>query len=279
MKPKILTDIKKALATHFSPSEIDHLTTLILDRVLGLSLTEVYASDAIEISDEQQRAIYNIVERLKKREPIQYIFGTTDFCNLRFWTSPSALIPRPETEELVEWVMEKNTLEEPKILDIGTGSGCIAVSLGQKIKKATNFAFDVSLDALNLAYENATANDVIVRFYHINILKQPDWDVKFDIIVSNPPYVLESEKSTMDANVLNYEPAMALFVPDDDPLIFYRHIAQFAQKQLVEGGQLFFEINQKMGKEVVALLKNSGFNEVELRKDLSGNDRFVRAKK
>ena len=252
---------------------------MILEHVAGFSYTEIFAKDDFCFSNEQLTAIDQIIARLKAKEPIQYILGETDFLKLRFWVDERALIPRPETEELVSWIIESNEKERPYILDIGTGCGCIAITLGQKIKGSRVSAFDIALEALHLAHKNAEANNVFINFYHINILKQATWDETFDIIVSNPPYVRHSEKAAMDATVLDYEPAIALFVSDDDPLLFYRHIGLFAQKHLNENGQLFFEINQAFGKETVKLLKSQGFKTVELRKDLSGHDRFVKASK
>ncbi len=279
MKPAIIAKLKSELTPLFSNREIQTLTSLILEHVAGFSYTEIFAKDDFCFSDEQLTAIDQIIARLKAKEPIQYILGETDFLKLRFWVDERALIPRPETEELVSWVIESNEKEQPYILDIGTGCGCIAITLGQKIKGSRVSAFDISLEALHLAHKNAEANNVFINFYHINILKQATWDETFDIIVSNPPYVRQSEKTAMDATVLDYEPAIALFVSDDDPLLFYRHIGLFAQNHLNENGQLFFEINQAFGKETVKLLKSQGFKTVELRKDLSGHDRFVKASK
>ncbi|NCA79277.1 MAG: peptide chain release factor N(5)-glutamine methyltransferase [Sphingobacteriia bacterium] len=279
MKPAIVAKLKTELTPLFSDNEIQNFTCLILERVAGLSYTEIFTHDDFKFSNEQLLIIDQIIERLKNKEPIQYILGETDFLKSRFWVDGRALIPRPETEELITWVIESNIKEQPKILDIGTGCGCIAISLGQKIKNSNISAFDISLDALHLAHENAEINNVFVRFYHVNILKQPIWDETFDIIVSNPPYVLQSEKADMDENVLNFEPSIALFVSDDDPLLFYRHIGQFALNQLNPEGQLFFEINQAFGKEIIKLLKKIGFKDVELRQDLSGHDRFVKATK
>ncbi len=279
MKPAIIAKLKSELTPLFSNREIQTLTSLILEHVAGFSYTEIFAKDDFCFSNEQLTAIDQIIARLKAKEPIQYILGETDFLKLRFWVDERALIPRPETEELVSWVIESNKKEQPYILDIGTGCGCIAITLGQKIKGSRVSAFDIALEALHLAHKNAEANNVFINFYHINILKQATWDETFDIIVSNPPYVRHSEKAAMDATVLDYEPAIALFVSDDDPLLFYRHIGLFAQKHLNENGQLFFEINQAFGKETVKLLKSQGFKTVELRKDLSGHDRFVKASK
>ncbi|WP_298224291.1 peptide chain release factor N(5)-glutamine methyltransferase [Flavobacterium sp.] len=232
---------------------------------------------------EQEIINWNaILEQLQQQIPIQYILGKTVFYGLDFEVDENVLIPRPETEELVEWILsdcKAQKLEDFKILDIGTGSGCIAISLAKNLPQAEVSAIDVSESALNIATKNATLNQVEVKFIRKNILETEDLNTKFDIIVSNPPYVRNLEKAEIKKNVLEYEPHLALFVEDHDALLFYRKIAALAQKNLKENGQLYFEINQYLGSEMMALLQSMGFADIELRKDIYGNDRMMRAVK
>ena len=217
---------------------------------------------------------------LKKEVPIQYLLGKTNFYGLDFEVNENVLIPRPETEELVEWIINENLkyikVKKLKILDIGTGSGSIAVSLAKNIPNARVFALDVSKKALETAKRNAKNNNVDVTFIHQNILEIEDLKNDFDVIVSNPPYVRNLEKQEIKKNVLDYEPHLALFVEDDDALIFYRKIAEIAQRNLIENGQLFFEINQYLGNEMKDLLQNMNFRNIELKKDIYGNDRMMK---
>ena len=229
---------------------------------------------------EAETVVWNsILEQLKKEIPIQYLLGKTSFYGLDFEVNEDVLIPRPETEELVEWIVEsqkpKDERQKISILDIGTGSGCIAISLAKNILNAQVFAIDVSLKALDTAKKNAENNSVNVTFFNQNILETEDLQRQFDIIVSNPPYVRNLEKEEIKKNVLDNEPHLALFVEDDDALIFYKKIAELAQKNLSENGQLYFEINQYLGKEMIDLLERMNFKNIELRKDIYGNDRMI----
>lgn len=221
-----------------------------------------------------------LVAELKKEVPIQYLLGKTNFYGLGFEVNEHVLIPRPETEELVEWIIRENSgierLKNLKILDIGTGSGCIAISLAKNIPNAKVFAIDVSVEALAMAKKNAKNNNVEITFLLQSILETDDLKQGFDIIVSNPPYVRNLEKQEIKGNVLNYEPHLALFVEDNDALIFYRKITELAQKNLVENGQLYFEINQYLGTEMTGLLEKMNFKNIELRKDIYDNDRMMR---
>jgi len=215
---------------------------------------------------------------LKKHVPIQYILGETEFYGLPFRVNDSVLIPRPETEELVDWIRSENNRNEAlNILDIGTGSGCIAIALKHEFPNAAVEAFDISDKALETARSNAGLNKLDVEFSKVDILNVADQSKKWDIIASNPPYIPELEKSEIEANVLEHEPHLALFVPDNDPLLFYRHIALFAKKQLNPNGKLYFEIHRDYGKECMELLASLGFSEIELRKDISGNNRMIRS--
>ena len=289
---QIIYKIKQELSEIYSKEEIRSIISLIFNKLAGINTTDFLLLENKKLSQKIIEKIESAVERLKLNEPIQYVLGQTEFCGLPFITDKRALIPRPETEELVEWVLEllsalrlRSATEEAQsasegelsILDIGTGSGCIAVTLAQKLKKSRVFAFDISLDALNLAHENADLNYIFVHFYHCNILKMSGFDHKFDVIVSNPPYVIHSQKAEMKPNVLDYEPSMALFVPDANPLLFYKHIIDFAKKQLNPNGFLFLEINHLFGKEIVKLLKTNNFKNIELKKDLSGKNRMIKS--
>jgi release factor glutamine methyltransferase len=232
----------------------------------------------------------NIVSELKKQRPVQYILGETAFCGLSFLVNENTLIPRPETEELVELIIESTNYElrntKLKVLDIGTGSGCIAISLAKHLATSEVFAIDVSEKALAVAKKNSELNDVKVYYINVDILKINDLKelathnlqlaTQFDIIVSNPPYVRNLEKDEIKPNVLEYEPHLALFVDDIDPLLFYRKIAELAIKNLNPNGKLYFEINQYLGKETVELLENLGFKNIELKKDIYGNNRMIK---
>ncbi len=233
------------------------------------------------IFTETEIAIWNsILEPLKKEIPIQYLLGKTSFYGLDFEVNADVLIPRPETEELVEWIIQNTTKlekKEVKILDIGTGSGCIAISIAKNLPNASVFAIDVSENALATAQKNAKTNQVNIRFINQNILETDDLKQPFDIIVSNPPYVRHLEKAEIKKNVLDNEPHLALFVEDNDALIFYSKIAALAQKNLSPNGKLYFEINQYLGKEMIALLEKMNFKNIELRKDIYGNDRMITA--
>ena len=247
-------------------------------RRIDLALQPELAFSKVEIED------YNsLLEQLKLEVPVQHLLGSAHFYGMEFVVNENVLIPRSETEELVEWIVAdcKNiTSTQPiKILDIGTGSGCIAISLAKNIKNAQVFAIDVSEKALATAKINAERNDVNVTFLLADILKTTDLNEEFDIIVSNPPYIRNLEKEEIKKNVLAYEPHLALFVADDNALVFYRKIAALAQKHLAEAGYLYYEINQYLGKETVALLENFDFKNTQLRKDIYGNDRMTKSQK
>jgi release factor glutamine methyltransferase len=221
------------------------------------------------------------LSKLKKEIPIQYILGETEFFDLKFKVNNKVLIPRPETEELIEWVLKNSKLKTQNsklnILDIGTGSGCIAISLAKNLPNAEVYAIDISSEAIKIAQKNAEINKVSVNFIETDILKIEELQYTFDIIVSNPPYVRELEKEKMHQNVLANEPHLALFVENDNPLLFYDKIADLAKSYLTKNGNLYFEINQYLGKETVDLLKSKGFNTIELKKDLFDVDRMIKA--
>ena len=274
----IANKINESLANVYSDGEIKALTRIIATELLGVSQMAFYLKDDIPLTAGQQALLDNAIERLKKQEPIQYILGYSDFCGLRFKVTPATLIPRPETSELVEWIASEATGHE-SILDIGTGSGCIAVSLAHKLPQSKVTAWDISTDALAVATENSKANGCAVEFEEVDILAYEPTGELFDIIVSNPPYIKENEKEAMHANVLDWEPHTALFVPDSDPLLFYRTIAIKGLQILKPGGRLYFEINRAHGKETMDMLAALGYTNIELRKDFAENDRMIRAVK
>ena len=274
----IAGQINKNLFSCYTAGEVSALTRIIATELLGVSQMAFYLKDDIPLTAGQQTLLDNAIERLKKQEPIQYILGYSDFCGLRFKVTPATLIPRPETSELVEWIASE-AVGNGSILDIGTGSGCIAVSLAHKLPQSKITAWDISNDALAVAAENSKANGCDVEFEEVDILAYRPTGKQFDIIVSNPPYIKENEKPAMHSNVLDWEPHTALFVPDSDPLLFYRTIAEKGLTLLKPGGSLYFEINRAHGKETMEMLESFGYTSIELRKDFADNDRMIRAVK
>ena len=268
------------LSPIYDAGEAESFFYLILEEKNQLKRIDLALNPDMTFSNEEIQLWNSIMGSLKKEIPVQYLLGKTSFYGLDFEVNPAVLIPRPETEELVEWIINLNSkiekLKDLKILDIGTGSGCIGVSLAKNIPNAQVFAIDVSEKALATAKKNAEINDVKVIFIEKNILETDDLEQQFDIIVSNPPYVRELEKQEIKKNVLDNEPHLALFVEDNDALVFYRKIAELAQKNLLPNGQLFFEINQYLGKEMMELLEKMDFKNIELRKDIYGNERMIK---
>jgi release factor glutamine methyltransferase len=278
----IFNAFKNELSQLYSLNEIEVLTLMVTSDITTLTKAQIKAFPEKEITVGQEEKLYQILERLKTGEPIQYILGYTEFYGLPFKVDSSVLIPRPETEELVEWVFNSVgslPLAVCNILDIGTGSGCIAISLKKNLPTAKVSAIDISTTALKIAKQNADLNNVKVNIIEGNILNYKfEIEIpKFEIIVSNPPYVTEHDKTQMHTNVTDFEPHTALFVPVDDPLLFYNAIADYALTNLTTNGLLFFEINESLGKETVELLNDKGFNNIELRKDMSGRDRMIKA--
>lgn len=260
--------------------EIESFFFILTEYLLHLKRVDVALNPDFEISDAAIEKWNAFLVELQQEKPIQYITGEAWFYGLRFEVNENTLIPRPETEELVEWIIEsqKSKVQSQKleILDIGTGSGCIPISLKANLPQANVSAIDVSEQALEVAKINAVSNNVEVNFIQANILEVEDLNQYFDVIVSNPPYVRNLEKQEIKKNVLDYEPHLALFVEDTDALLFYRKIAQLALKNLSSNGLLFFEINQYLGNETVELLENLGFKNIELKKDIYGNDRMIK---
>jgi release factor glutamine methyltransferase len=272
------TILLQDLSTLYDFQEIESFFYLLLESYEGKKRIDLALNPELELDEKQLIKWENALTDLKNQKPIQYIIGSTEFYGLPFLVNENTLIPRPETEELVEWIVEesrKSKVESLKILDIGTGSGCIAISLAKNIPNAEVFAIDLSEKALNMAEKNAEINQVKVDFVLKNILETEELGFQLDIIVSNPPYVRNLEKSEIKPNVLEYEPHLALFVEDTDALIFYRKIAQLAKGNLSEKGKLFFEINQYLGKETLELLEYLGYKNIEIKKDIYGNDRMI----
>lgn len=276
------TRLLKELSNLYDSQEIESFFYILLESYGGKKRIDLALNPEMEMDEIQLIKWENALTELKNQKPIQYILGTTEFYGLTFLVNENTLIPRPETEELVEWIVvesRKSIVDRMKILDIGTGSGCIAISLAKNLPNAEVFAMDISEKALATAKKNAELNTISVNFICADILKLLTFDflpsTKLDIIVSNPPYVRNLEKSEIKPNVLEYEPHLALFVEDTDALLFYRKIAQLAKQNLSENGMLFFEINQYLGKETVELLEDLGFNNVLLKKDIYGNDRMI----
>lgn len=266
------------LAPFYPEPEGHYYFNALAEEYLQLKRYEISLQKNTEVAARTESKILFALDQLKKTVPLQYILGHTAFYGLDFIVDNKVLIPRPETEELVDWVIQTTKdIQNPKILDIGTGSGCIAIALAKNISHAEVSAMDLSTEALDIAKKNAANNQVEIDFFEADILKMPELPHSFDIVVSNPPYVLESEKTLMHANVLQYEPHVALFVYDSDPLVYYRVIAALASKRLSHRGSLFFEINEAKGKELLELLLRSGFGKTELKKDFLGKDRMIKA--
>lgn len=274
----LVAHIREALHENYTDAEALSLAKMLLVDVFGFSTLELYGGKDRSFSEKDQMLLSDILGRLRKNEPIQYIIGVETFCGLTFEVTPDVLIPRPETRELVEWIVD-DWKAKPccRILDIGTGSGCIPVSLAKMLDDAQVESWDISVEALQVARRNGERNGVNVCFRQKDVLAAVPEGNLYDVMVSNPPYIAESERVNMDANVLDWEPSIALFVPDADPLLFYRKIAELGLEMLAGGGALYFEINQAYGLETVRMLESMGYGQVELRKDGWGNDRMVKA--
>ena len=268
----ILSYFKKELSAVADEREISSWYYISMEYLLVYNRSDCIINSNQVLNKSQVSNIKQIVAELKTHKPIQFIIGRTEFYGLKIKVNEHTLIPRPETEQLVDWILKENFVTA---LDIGTGSGCIPITLA-KYSEAKVLAIDVSEDALLIAEENAKNNEVKIDFIHQDILQTNSLQ-KVDLIVSNPPYVLESEKEKMQENVLDYEPELALFVEDKNPLIFYKKIASLASNFLNENGKLFFEINAKFGKEIIKMLADIGFVNIELKKDMNDKDRMIKA--
>ena len=272
----------KALSAIYPKTEIDSFFFILMEEKLKLQRIDTVLKSDFLITEKNLIDLKNIVKRLQKEEPIQYIIGNTEFYGLPFLVDKNTLIPRTETEELVAWVLDEikvftnNKITELSILDIGTGTGCIPISLAKNLTSLNISAIDISPEALLIARQNAILNKVTIEFIELDILNAESLPQEYDVIISNPPYVRELEKKEIKNNVLENEPHLALFVADENPLIFYNKIADLEKKQLSENGMLFFEINQYLGKETINMLVKKGFKNIQLKKDLFGNDRMIK---
>ena len=288
----------KRLTAIYNEREAQAIVRTVLDALFGMSLTDICLGKVTQLSADDTTRLEKIMQRLEKSEPVQYVLGAEWFAGRLFDVAPGVLIPRPETEDLVKWACdeakekEDNSKEErgkeekedskkeevphPSILDIGTGSGCIAITVALALPQARVTAWDISTDALAIAAGNAHRLGASVRFEHQNALSAPDDEERWDVIVSNPPYICDRERADMSDNVLSYEPELALFVPDNDPLLFYRAIARYASKALKPGGRLLFETNTAYAHEVAQTMANEGFTAIEVRNDCFGKPRMVK---
>lgn len=291
----------KRLTVIYNEREAQAIVRTVLDALFGMSLTDICLGKVTQLSADDTTRLEKIMQRLEKSEPVQYVLGSEWFAGRLFDVAPGVLIPRPETEELVKWTCdeakekekEDNSKEErgkeekevskkgeeaphPSILDIGTGSGCIAITVALALPQARVTAWDISTDALAIAAGNAHRLGASVRFEHQNALSAPDDEERWDVIVSNPPYICDRERADMSDNVLSYEPELALFVPDSDPLLFYRAIARYASKALKPGGRLLFETNTAYAHEVAQVMADEGFTAIEVRNDCFGKPRMVK---
>lgn len=291
----------KRLTAIYNEREAQAIVRTVLDALFGMSLTDICLGKVTQLSADDTTRLEKIMQRLEKSEPVQYVLGTEWFAGRLFDVAPGVLIPRPETEDLVKWTCdeakekekEDNSKEErgkeekevskkgeeaphPSILDIGTGSGCIAITVALALPQARVTAWDISTDALAIAAGNAHRLGASVRFEHQDALSAPDDEERWDVIVSNPPYICDRERADMSDNVLSYEPELALFVPDNDPLLFYRAIARYASKALKPGGRLLFETNTAYAHEVAQAIADEGFTAIEVRNDCFGKPRMVK---
>lgn len=289
----------KRLTVIYNEREAQAIVRTVLDALFGMSLTDICLGKVTQLSADDTTRLEKIMQRLEKSEPVQYVLGAEWFAGRLFDVAPGVLIPRPETEDLVKWTCdeakekEDNSKEErgkeekevpekgeeaphPSILDIGTGSGCIAITVALALPQARVTAWDISTDALAIAAGNAHRLGASVRFEHQDALSAPDDEERWDVIVSNPPYICDRERADMSDNVLSYEPELALFVPDSDPLLFYRAIARYASKALKPGGRLLFETNTAYAHEVAQTMADEGFTAIEVRNDCFGKPRMVK---
>ncbi|MFL5754251.1 MAG: peptide chain release factor N(5)-glutamine methyltransferase [Bacteroidia bacterium] len=283
----IFAHYKKQLSSIYDDGELKAVMHLAFEHILGFSRTDMSTRSEENVSESDLLKLHFICKRLAKHEPIQYIIGETEFYRLRFKVNPHVLIPRQETEELVDLILKdiisiKHLNPNFSILDIGTGSGCIAITLKKQILNADVYAMDISEEALDVALQNAELNNVDVKFIHGDILQSAKLSLpvsSFDVIISNPPYITRGESEAMDARVKEHEPQLALFVENDDPLLFYKAICAFAKQKLSPQGKLYFELNAAHGQDAKALMLKEGFKNVELIRDLSGKDRMLMGEK
>ncbi len=279
------TQLISALQQIYDSREAANIAELVIENITGLKRIDRFINKELQLNDEQETLLKNYQNNLLKHKPVQYVLHEAWFAGMKFYVDENVLIPRPETEELVEWI-EKDVRRkmtddrhQSSILDIGTGSGCIPIALKKKLHTIEISSMDISENALAIAKQNAVFNNTIINFFKADILDESKWNdfPKYDIIVSNPPYIKESEQTQMRKNVLHYEPYIALFVPDGDALLFYKKMAKFGLQHLNPSGELFFEINELFGNEVCALLDSLSYKSIQLNNDLQGKDRMINA--
>jgi len=277
----MLSDINRLfrseLAGYYPDEELRNFFFLAVEHLLNYSKIDFHLKAQEPISEEIEEKFQMILRRLKSWEPIQYILGNTFFYGLPFKVDNRVLIPRPETEELVQWIITIEGKQPGHIVDLGTGSGCIAVALALHLNGCVVSACDVSEDALAVARQNAALNHAPVSFFTVDLLNESRLPGRYRVMVSNPPYVISAEKKFMRRNVLDFEPGLALYAPDHDPLIFYRRIALLGRRHILDGGRLYLEINENFAHEITRLLENAGFFGIEVRKDINGRARMVKA--
>jgi release factor glutamine methyltransferase len=279
----ILQHMQDEIGNLYPEKEFRNIRRIVFERLTDIHPVDFHIKPNLEVSDDIFAKIKEIVAELKTFRPIQYVLGITEFMGLKLKVTPSVLIPRPETEEMADWIIKSHKYNDNKILDIGTGTGCLAIALDRLMLHSQTDGIDISDEALEIAEENSYMNESIVNFFNYDILtghNGPNSDKfkeHYDIIVSNPPYVCESEKAQMLKTVLDYEPHLALFVDDKDPLVYYRVIADFARIKLEMGGILYFEINPRFEKEIQEMLMLKGFRNIQVRQDINGKTRMIRA--
>lgn len=266
----------------YDDRESANIADMVIEHITGFRKIDRVLNKQVLLNKEQEITLADFTAQLLQHKPVQYVLHEAWFAGMKFFVNETVLIPRPETEELVEWIVlenQKSKVKSQKVLDIGTGSGCIPVALKKKLPLLEVHALDVSTSALEVAKQNAATIGTEIIFHQIDILNNDQWNKLpgFDIIVSNPPYIKQSEATEIQNNVLQHEPHLALFVPDDDALLFYKTIAWFGLQHLNQNGFLFFEINESLGKEVKELLLQNGYSNIELRKDMQGKDRMIKA--
>ncbi|WP_424963043.1 peptide chain release factor N(5)-glutamine methyltransferase [Ekhidna sp.] len=270
---QIWQETAKQLEKVYDRREAENISYLLLEDAFSISKTAILFDEKVEIASDQ---LESYIERLLQHEPVQYVTGIADFYGRKFHVAPGSLIPRPETEELVELIINENKIENPRILDVGVGSGCIATTLALEFKTLV-FGTDVSAEAIAIAERNSKHLGAKTQFYLSDILKEDLPESDLDILVSNPPYIPRKEQGLMSKNVTDYEPEQALFVTNDDPLIFYKRISELGLESLRKGGRIYFEIHENYGGEVKGFLQNIGYSDVTIHKDMQGKERMVRA--
>lgn len=275
----IFRDLVIKLTGTYDSSEAKSISYLLLEEKFDIAKSMIVLNKNVEMGPDKMKELEEVKDRLANHEPVQHIIGRAYFFNRPFNVSDKVLVPRQETEEIVARIAKKNKKENLRVLDIGTGTGCIAITLGYEMKKPDLHAWDISPEALEIAKTNALLHKMKVKFREVDILGEVKDENEYDVIVSNPPYVKENEKLKMKKNVLKYDPPLALFVPGDDPLKFHKAIGEFAKDHLKSGGKLYMEINEKLGDDTFELINSMGYTRVKIIKDLNDKDRFVSAMK